>query len=430
VENRGDTTVVVTSADPLPNGRTKVLWALRGADGHKMTGSLSFTITAPAASPTSAAPNGVAPATTATTATPPASVVATSETETQSITADNASSSGEGSFDVAELIGVVARWLVYAAILLTVGALAYLLWVHRGSRAEGRRIVFFIRRASVVVIIGSIIEWFANLALRGSGSLIDLVSISQWGDLVASSFAIGTLLRIVGAVLVLRFVAIEVVPDRPVDESVFAELDWISEPDAYGALLVEKKQQGETLSRVRVESGPLALLGALLLIVSESFIGHTASVEPRALVVVSDAIHLSAAGVWAAGAWLLALTLWRRRRRGEPVAAGLLATRFSLLATWSLLAVAISGLALSWAILESVSALWSSEFGRLLVAKIVVVAVIGFFGLHNRQVLLPAITCGDEAAEERFRRTIAIEAVLFVVVLFITSLLVIANPFA
>jgi copper transport protein len=143
---------------------------------------------------------------------------------------------------------------------------------------------------------------------------------------------------------------------------------------------------------------------------------------------VSDVVHLTSAAIWAAGAWLLAATLWRRHRQNEPLNAGLLATRFSVLATWSLVAVALSGTILAWAILEQPSALWESEFGRLLLAKIVVVIVIGSIGFHNQRVLLPALALGDESSEQRFRRTIAIESLLFVVVLLITSLLVIANP--
>jgi copper transport protein len=220
----------------------------------------------------------------------------------------------------------------------------------------------------------------------------------------------------------------DVVPDQPSERAPTADLDWIAAPEENSLMLVDERAPSITLTRVRVESGPLAILGALLLVVSESFIGHTASVEPRALMALSDAVHLTAAGIWAAGAWLLAATLWRRHRRGEPVDAALLATRFSLLATVSLIAVAVSGVVLAWAILEHLSALWSSEFGRLLLAKTFVVFVIGCFGLHNRRVVLPALVSGDERSEDSFRTTIAIEAGLFVVVLLITSLLVIANP--
>lgn len=423
VTNDGETKVVVTSAAPLPTGRTKVLWALRGADGHKMSGSVAFTVTAEASAvpPTTIAANQST--TTAVPSAKTASEAESAETATAAISTTTNEDSG-----VAETIGVVARWIVYTSILLTVGALAYLLWVHRGTRAEGRRIVFFIRRASVLVILASVVEWFAQLSLWRSGSVSDLVSPSAWSELLTTGFAFGTVLRLVGAALVLKFVAMEVVPDQPSDSAPIADLNWIAEPDDNRSLLVDERSRSATLTRVRVESGPLAILGALLLVISESFIGHTASVEPRAVMALSDAVHLTAAGIWAAGAWLLTATLWRRHRRGEPLDAALLATRFSLLATVSLIAVAVSGAVLAWAILEQLSALWSSEFGRLLLAKTFVVFVIGCFGLHNRRVVLPALVGGDEGYEEKFRKTIAIEAGLFVVVLLITSLLVIANP--
>ena len=423
VTNDGETKVVVTSAAPLPTGRTKVLWALRGADGHKMSGSVAFTVTAEA----SAVPPTTIAANQSTTTAVPSAKTASEAERAETATAAISTTTNEDS-GVAETIGVVARWIVYTSILLTVGALAYLLWVHRGTRAEGRRIVFFIRRASVLVILASVVEWFAQLSLWRSGSVSDLVSPSAWSELLTTGFAFGTVLRLVGAALVLKFVAMEVVPDQPSDSAPIADLNWIAEPDDNRSLLVDERSRSATLTRVRVESGPLAILGALLLVISESFIGHTASVEPRAVMALSDAVHLTAAGIWAAGAWLLAATLWRRHRRGEPLDAALLATRFSLLATVSLIAVAVSGAVLAWAILEQLSALWSSEFGRLLLAKTFVVFVIGCFGLHNRRVVLPALVGGDEGYEEKFRKTIAIEAGLFVVVLLITSLLVIANP--
>ena len=412
ISKDGDAKVVVTSAAPLANGRTKLVWALRGADGHKMSGSVSFTVVQAESVPPSTSSTASGAAATAA----PSTIVTAGEEP--SVAPETATDEG-----LAEALGVVARWLVYGAILLTVGALAYLQWVHRGTRREGRKIVFFIRRAAVLIVVGAVVEWFAQLAMTGSGSLGDLVRPSVWGDLLSTGFALGTLTRIIGAVLVLRFVSIDVVPET----APTPDLDWIADPEAIRSVLVESPPVSAR-TRVRVESGPLALVGAVLLVISESFIGHTASVSPRALMAVSDAVHLTAAGIWAAGAWLLALTLWSRHRRHEPLDAPLMATRFSLLATWSLVAVAISGCILAWAILDGLSAIWGSEFGRLLLVKTLVVIVIGCFGLHNRRVLVPALVAGDESAAETFRRTIAVEAVLFIAVLLITSFLVIANP--
>ena len=426
VATDGSNKVVVSTIEQLPAGRTKVLWALRGTDGHKMSGSISFTVTqAPIA-------GASVPPVTTNPGNQPSSDNAIADdlglgSQNPPETYDGRST--ENDSGIAETVGVLARWCVYGAILLTVGALAYLFWVHRGTRTESRRIVFFIRRASVVVLFGAIVEWLAQLILWNGGGIGDLARLSVWVDLGTEGFALGTALRIVGAILVLRFVAIEVVADSGADDPADADLNWIAGPKLSGSVALEPVSQSTQRTRVRVESGPLAAVGALLLIFSESFIGHTASSEPRVLMVVSDAVHLAAAGVWAAGAWLLAATLWHRRKRNQPLDARLLAVRFSLLATWSLIAVSVSGVLLAWAILDQLSALWESQFGRLLMAKVAVVAIIGSFGLHNRRVLLPALQSGDQLSEERFRKTIMVESGLFVFVLLLTSLLVIANPF-
>jgi len=144
--------------------------------------------------------------------------------------------------------------------------------------------------------------------------------------------------------------------------------------------------------------------------------------------IASDIVHMTAAGIWVAGVWLLTWTLWQRRRRKEPLDARLLATKFSLLATWSLVAVGISGFALSWMILNSVSDLWSTSFGRILALKLLIVALIAAFGLHNRRNLVPALE--SPGNDYVFFRTIVIEAALFFVVLAVTSILVVSNPLA
>jgi len=423
VANDGATKVVVTSKNPLPSGRIKVAWALRGSDGHKMTGTISFTVAASAPSTTSTTVVGAGESTTVA---PP--TTSASPTVVEDVAPLLQPARSGGSNGVAERIATIGRWIVYAAILFVVGGLAYLVWVHRGPRREGRRIVYLIRRGALLVIVGSIIEWFAQLAAYGDGGVGELASPSIWNDLISSSFAVGTLFRLVGAFLVLRFVAIDVVSEDPVDFASLDDLEIFSElSDARsGAVDLVARPNASNLSRVRVESGPVAFVGAMLLVASEAFIGHTASVEPRALMVVSDAVHMTAAGIWVAGVWLLTWTLWQRRRRSEPLDARLLATKFSLVATWSLVGVGITGVALAWAILDSMSALWNTSFGRLLVIKVVIVAVIAAFGLHNRRNLLPALE--SPGSDARFFRTIAIEAILFAAVLAVTSLLVVSNP--
>ena len=417
VENDGDTKVVVTPASALPSGRNKVSWALRGADGHKMTGTIRFTVTETTSSGSDA--DVIDPSD------PGAQAAASSQTSAGAETELDAERSSET--DLADMLATAGRGLVYVMSLFAVGSLAYLVTVHRGTRREGRRIVYLIRRSASLVIVGSIIEWFAQLAVHDSGSFAGMVSPSAWSSLLSTTFALGTLCRIVGAALVLRFVAIEVVDEDPIDIAELDDYNDIEELRRPGTTVLAAAPGSATrLARVRVESGPLAFVGALLLVLSESFIGHTASVEPRVLMVVSDAVHMVAAGIWVAGVWLLAWTLWQRWRRSEPLDVRLVATRFSVIATWALVAVAITGTALGWAILGSPDRLYSTEFGRLLLVKIALVAVLGALGLHNRRTLLPALE--QPGIEIRFFRTIVIEAALFAAVLAVTAFLVVSNP--
>jgi putative copper export protein len=344
---------------------------------------------------------------------------------------DQAPATAEGSStpkSVFDHLGSLARWTVYLALLFCVGGLGYLTWVHRGTAAEGRRLVFYVRRAALVVAAGAVVEWVAQVAVYGGGRTAALWSPSAWSDVAGSSFASGSALRLVGAGLMLAFLRIDL--DDDADLAPFdAPPPGLDEDGAGGtSTAVSTRVGAPALTRLRVEASPLAFLGAALLVASEAFLGHTSTVGPRPVVLLSDAGHLLAGGLWAAGTFMLALTLWGRRRRGEPLDARLLGTRFSVMAGWALAVVAVTGLALAWAILGEVSALWSTEFGRLLCAKVAVVAVVAAIGSHNHRVLIPALTRDDPDDGERFRRTVTAEALLFGVVLALTALLVVADP--
>jgi copper transport protein len=327
--------------------------------------------------------------------------------------------------DLGELVANLSRWVVYASLFLCVGGLTYLAWVHRGSEREARRLVFYVRRAAVVVVVASVVEWLAQLVASSSGDVWAMLSVSAWRELSGSGFAKGSLLRLVGGLLVLACLRID-----------HADAFWTSdlEPDHPGGPLGTVGRVSGTatldapLSRLRVEASPLAFVGAAALVVSEAFIGHTATVGPRVVVVVADAVHLLAGAGWVAGGLMLALTLWNRHRRGELLDAHLLATRFSRLASWALALVTATGVALAWSILRTPSALWATGFGRVLLVKLVLVAVAVGVGAHNHRTLVPILSEGDDAAAHRFRRALSAEVVLFAAVLFFTALLVVADP--
>lgn len=419
VRTTDPTTIEVRTATPIESGRTRVTWALRGADGHTMTGRISFTV--------EPVPG------TASTDSDAATIPVTGSFDDAALV-DDSPLSAEGSpqrttMDLADRIASFARWFVYGAALFCIGGLGYLAVVHRGSRAEGRRLTFYIRRAALVVVLASIAEWFAQLVVFDVGDVLALVSPSVWWDLALSGFGKGTFLRLAGATLVLAFLKIDLVASDEGEPSRSVDLSWIDAPTGASpsSVVVAEPAQGE-LTRLRTEASPLAFVGAVLLIVSESFIGHTSSVEPRIVVLVSDAVHMLAGGLWAAGAFLLASTLWRRHRRGEPTDARLLATRFSVVASASLVAVSLTGIVLAWSILDGFAGLWSTGFGRILLLKVVLVAIVAGVGAYNHRVMVPLLAGDDRSVDARFRVIMTAEAALFGLVLLATSFLVVANP--
>lgn len=101
-------------------------------------------------------------------------------------------------------------------------------------------------------------------------------------------------------------------------------------------------------------------------------------------------------------------------------------TRFSVLATGALVAVTVFGLCLVWVIIDAPSDLWATPWGRLLVAKLVVVAVAAGFGAHNHHVIAPALEHAEEdvATVARLSKTLRFEVAALAVVTVLTALLV------
>jgi copper transport protein len=176
--------------------------------------------------------------------------------------------------------------------------------------------------------------------------------------------------------------------------------------------------------------GGATVLGALLLLASGSFIGHTASGSPRLLVATSDLVHLATASIWAGGAVALASAFRRRKRSGSESASALLAARFSVPATWSLVSGAATGAVMAWSILPGPSALWSSTFGRILLIKVLLVVAVAALGAYNHFVLVPDIRRGtdDASTRNRLRTTLVAEMAGFVAVIAATAALVGASP--
>ncbi|RVX42601.1 putative copper resistance protein D [Nonomuraea polychroma] len=122
---------------------------------------------------------------------------------------------------------------------------------------------------------------------------------------------------------------------------------------------------------------PLAVAVSGLL--PPAYVGHAASAADHDLAVSALMAHLVAASLWAGG--LGAVLVHFRRSHDLPV----VLPRFSTLALCCFVAVAFSGLAGAWVRLGAPSDLWRTPYGLLLLAKVAVLAVLGWFGRNHRR---------------------------------------------
>ena len=166
----------------------------------------------------------------------------------------------------------------------------------------------------------------------------------------------------------------------------------------------------------RGEAVLLAMLALGLLAVA----GHAAAVEPGwALAVGADAIHLLASGLWIGGllplAGLLAAAAREAGADSRPYAV-LAARRFSHVALACVLILVASGMVNAWTHVAGVANLVGTTYGRLLLAKLALLAPILALGLLNRSRGVPALA-GDAPSVGRpamraLSRAVVIEAVL------------------
>src|SRR5690606_12970626 len=143
-----------------------------------------------------------------------------------------------------------------------------------------------------------------------------------------------------------------------------------------------------------------------------------------------DVVHASAGAVWFGGLAALALSLWARRRE-EPTGAAAVVGRFSAVAAASLGAVAVAGTALAWAEVRSLDALTSTTYGRLVIAKVALVAAVAAIGAYNRFRLVPVVVAAagvPARAWQLLRRSVAAEVAGLLVAVVLTAVLVEVTP--
>ncbi len=139
------------------------------------------------------------------------------------------------------------------------------------------------------------------------------------------------------------------------------------------------------------------LLVAAGIALSVSLTGHAADWGDVTLAVAIDWAHAVAASAWTGGLIALALVAGRREAPWSRESLAVVVPRFSRLAGLSLLAVAVTGGYNAWTQLGRVARLSTTTYGRVLIAKLAIVAVLVWLGAVNRYVLVPRLAPSSAA---------------------------------
>lgn len=290
-----------------------------------------------------------------------------------------------------EVLGALARWTMYTATLLCAGGVFFLWWMHDGRAGDREKL-------ALERIVG-------RSAITGAAAT------------VVGAAVYGATLNGAGALGVLDPRNLASATDGAVAGSLLLRLG--------GLVYIGYAVRGFSRPSTRI----VAVVGAWLALASFLLVGHTASSEPRAVVMTADLLHTTAGAGWLGGLVLLAVAMHHRHATGDLAGATRIVHRFSRFAIASVAVLVVAGTVLAVIELGEPADLFDSPYGSMILAKILLVAVVLTIAARNHRTLVPAmVTDGDEQAWARLRRTVVIEVGGIVLVLLATALLVNLSP--
>jgi putative copper export protein len=191
-----------------------------------------------------------------------------------------------------------------------------------------------------------------------------------------------------------------------------------------GAILLSA---GWRISKRSVAIGtPLALTGALGMVLSPAMSGHAVASRHFVFSVTLDVLHVAAAGVWLGGLLMVlvaGIPAMKRLTDGNPDAAvGALISSFHPVALFCAPIVVIAGLGTALIRLGGLSAVWPTAYGRTLLLKVALFACVAAVGTYNA--LRGRRRLGAPDGTRRIRLTGSVELLLASLVLVVTTYLV------
>jgi copper transport protein len=165
-------------------------------------------------------------------------------------------------------------------------------------------------------------------------------------------------------------------------------------------------------------AAPFGIVLAVLLLPVPSVAGHALDPGRSWLEVPVDVVHVTAAAVWVGG--LFALVVVVPREGVPPEIVERAARRFSTFALGAVVAVALTGAVRALAELSAVSQLWTTSYGRTILAKTAIFAVLLALGAVSRATL--------SKGAGRLRNVVRLELVLALALVVAVAILTSLRP--
>ncbi|MFG1938776.1 copper resistance CopC/CopD family protein [Micromonospora tulbaghiae] len=278
----------------------------------------------------------------------------------------------------------VAKYAGYTGLLLLVGPALVLaaLWPRRLSRRGPARLAW---AGLGLLAAATLAEVWLQVPYVNGGGLFDVTG-SGLGDVLGSAYGTTHLVRL-GLLAAAAFLL------RPLFAGPIGRTDGVILAVLGGAALF---------------TWPLA--------------GHAAASPAPAVSVVVDAVHLGGMAVWLGGLVMLAVFLLRRADERELEAILPIWSRWAALAVAALL---LAGTVQGLIEVASIQALFDTTYGRLLLAKIVLFALVIGVAAYSRALVRRRVAAGRPGA---MRRAVVAELAITAVVLGVSATLVQTTP--
>ena len=160
-----------------------------------------------------------------------------------------------------------------------------------------------------------------------------------------------------------------------------------------------------------------AVAGAIIAATSFVWVGHIHGLAANTLPCLLLCLHLLCAAFWLGA--LAPLLMVARDRSESQIAA--VASRFGKLALGVVAALLAMGASLLWILIASAAEFWSSQYGRMIMIKLLAVACLLAIAAVNKLYLTPRLLIRNSRAVALFRRSVQAEIFFGALILLTTA---------